>query len=317
MAGMLNQIVKQLLDNNKPAAPKTSYPKSTTVKVKPVEKSLANEWVKNSTISDPMSSGLFDLELEKKTEMDESADPPIVAIDTPTVGADTSKVAVDIPAVEAEVSVVTVIDRTTKPERTKTEVEKEDYLLSQIDEFREKAQQLQELLLSKESKVNELQIIVDEREIKARELEKILDERQTKADGITAEVAKQIDNLIEKVSAKMEEIGTSIGSDLENGQKLSEEQMAQLRETLESLTEQLDTIKGELSEKVHSENVKCYRNVADLFKSMDDKMSAVKKENQVVLQKVTSVHKCTIAVIVLSIVNMIGLVVSVLLNMGV
>ena len=41
-------------------------------------------------------------------------------------------------------------------ERTHTKVEKEDFLLSQIDEFREKAKQLQDLLASKESKAQEL-----------------------------------------------------------------------------------------------------------------------------------------------------------------
>lgn len=338
MAGMLNQIVKQLLDTNKQVAPKTSHPKNTTVKVKPVAKTSANTWVKNSTISDPMATvvteekseeKLVDVSVDMQDETDKIQTTAIDTIEdelnvitdkieeTSVIAQDVSIAESDSAKIEIELPVVTAIDRSRKRERISTDVEKEDYLLTQIDEFREKAQQLQELLLSKESKVNELQTIVDEREIKAKELEHILNERQRKADGITAEVALQIDNLIEKVSAKMEEIGTSIGADLENGQKLSEEQMTQLRETLESLTEQLDTIKGELSEKVHSENVKCYRNVADLFKSMDDKMDAVEKENQTLLQKVASVHKCTIAVIVLSVLNTIGLIVSLLLNAGV
>lgn len=286
MAGLLNQIAKQFLGTQKPATQKTAHKNTTPIKVKPAEHTVANEWVKNSTISEPTVS--------VKVEVEESSDENTVVLPT-----------------------VTEIDRTVKRERTKTEVEKEDYLLNQIDEFREKAQQLQNLLLSKESKVNELQTIVDEREVKARELENILNERQRRADGITEEVSKQIDNLIEKVSAKMEEIGTTIGADLKDGQKLSEEQVAQLRETLESLTEQLDTIKGELSEKVHSENVKCYRNVADLFKSMDEKMDAVKNDHQVTMQKMDSIHKCTIAIIVLTILNMLGLTVLALNELGV
>lgn len=285
MAGLLNRIAKQILGEQKPVAQKTASVKTTPVKVKPVERPMANEWVKNSTISDPMAS--IDLVIEKETDEN----------------------------VENETT-VTAIDRTVKRERTKIDVEKEDYLLNQIDEFREKAQQLQDLLLSKESKVMELQTIVDEREVKAQELENILNERQRRADGITEEVSKQIDNLIEKVSAKMEEIGTTIGADLKDGQKLSEEQVAQLRETLESLTEQLDTIKGELSEKVHSENVKCYRNIADLFKSMDEKLDAVKNDNQETMQKVASIHKCTIAIIILTVLNAIGLILSLLLNAG-
>ena len=70
-------------------------------------------------------------------------------------------------------------------ERKHEKLDKDDFLLSQIDEFREKAKQLQEMLSSKELKANELQSIVEEREEKAEELQQILDERQEKVDGIT------------------------------------------------------------------------------------------------------------------------------------
>ena len=63
-------------------------------------------------------------------------------------------------------------------------MEKEDFLLSQIDEFREKAKQLQDLLAAKENKVQELQSIVNEREGKAEEWQHILVERQEEADKI-------------------------------------------------------------------------------------------------------------------------------------
>ncbi len=286
MAGMLSRIAKQLLGTQRTAASKTAYTKGKPIKVKPVERPEANAWVKNSTISDPVSS--VELVIEQEVEVQEE-----------------------------KKTNVTAIDRTVKRERIKTDVEKEDYLLNQIDEFREKAQQLQDLLLSKESKVNELQTIVDEREVKAKELEQILNERQRRADGISEEVSKQIDNLIEKVSAKMEEIGTTIGTDLKEGQKLSEEQVAQLRETLEAITEQLDTIKGELSEKVHTENVKCFRNISDLFKGMDEKIDTVKKDQEISMQKINAVHKCTIAIIVLTALNMLGLTVLALYELGV
>ena len=58
--------------------------------------------------------------------------------------------------------------RNKKRERTHKTLENNDFLLTQIDEFREKAKQLQELLLSKESKVKELQTIVAERETRLR-----------------------------------------------------------------------------------------------------------------------------------------------------
>ena len=212
-------------------------------------------------------------------------------------------------------------------------IEKEDYLLAQIDEFRAKAQQLQNLLITKESKVQELQEIVDEREIKAKELEYILDERQKKADGITEEVTKQIDSLIDKVSEKMEAIGASLGKELQDGQRINERQLEELKNTLgdlngqqleeikgalgslseqqaeelknalSELNAQLEVVKSDLSDKVHSENVQCYRNLADILKSVESKLD---KANEIE-KKITSVHKCTVAIVVLSVINMIGL----------
>jgi len=205
---------------------------------------------------------------------------------------------------------IIAIDRTQKRERTQREVGREDYLLNQIDEFRDKAQQLQDLLMSKESKVMELQHIVDEREVKAKELEDILNERQRKADGITEEVEKQIDSLIEKVSAKMDEIGVAIEKDLEDGQEYSKQQAIELKESLGELNSQLEVLKGELSEKVHSENVKCYRNIAELFKGLDIKFVNTD-------EKIISVKKCTVAVIVLTIINMLGLIAFALYEIGV
>ena len=222
-------------------------------------------------------------------------------------------------------------------------IEKEDYLLTQIDEFRAKAQQLQKLLLTKESKVQELQEIVDEREVKAKELEYLLNDRQRKADGITEEVTKQIDSLIDKVSAKMEAIGASLGNQLQDGQQANERQLEalkntlgdlnvqqieeiknvvgslnaqqaeELKETLSELNSQLEVVKSDLSDKVHSENVQCYRNLADILKSVESKLD---KANEIE-KKVISVHKCTVAIIWLSVINMFGLIGLALYELGI
>lgn len=201
-------------------------------------------------------------------------------------------------------------------ERIQEEVEKEDFLLSQIDEFREKAKQLQLLLASKESKVQELQSIVNEREDKAQELQTILTERQEEADKIVAVFTRKVDELADRVTTKMDEIENSIsgqvaevkrasGEQLEANRKLNEDQIAankklsedqlatnkqfleeqaiankklsegqiaEVKALLENATTQLESIKTDLSEKVHSENVKCYRNIQDLFNEFDSKI---------------------------------------------
>lgn len=212
-------------------------------------------------------------------------------------------------------------------------MDRDDFLLAQIDEFREKARELQEILVTKESKAQELQSIVKEREVKADELQQILDERQGKVDGIEAEVARQIDQLIERVNAKMNEIEQSMGGQSDNigrtiqgdmdtlgktvateinslgrnindnlqaiedtfggtveeTRKIAQEQASEVRaavntvnqtsekmlESLGQLNNQLIELKTELSEKVHTENVKSYRNIQDLFKGNEDKIAKV------------------------------------------
>ena len=52
-------------------------------------------------------------------------------------------------------------------------MQKEDFLLKQIDEFKEKAKQLHSMLATKENKVQELQGILVEREEKAKQLKSV------------------------------------------------------------------------------------------------------------------------------------------------
>ena len=63
-------------------------------------------------------------------------------------------------------------------ERILRKVQKEDFLLKQIDEFKEKAKQLQSMLTTKESKVQELQSVLEEREEKAKQLQGVVEQRQ-------------------------------------------------------------------------------------------------------------------------------------------
>lgn len=199
---------------------------------------------------------------------------------------------------------------------TVQELEKEDLLLNQIDEFREKAKQLQDLLLSKESKAQELQTLVNERQDKAEELEQLLNARKEEANQIMRVFNQRVDDLTAKVTGKMAEMEVSIShqvlqaknasvAQLEANRKLNEEQMeankklseeqlaknkqfleeqaiankklsegqiAEVKVLLDTATTQLDSIKTDLSDKVHSENVKCYRNIQDLFTEFDSKI---------------------------------------------
>ena len=170
-------------------------------------------------------------------------------------------------------------------ERKVNVVSREDFLLSQIDEFRERAKQLQSLLDSRETEAQELQTLVDERQEKADALGQILEERQKKADGFTAEVEKQIDRLIGK----------------------------ELKDSLAQIEEQLTTAKTEISEKVHTENVKCYRNISDLFRSMDERLDKL----TVMESRMHPVRIFSLTGMILGIVNLVVLLLVLLVSVGV
>ena len=331
MAGLFDKLARQVLNSLEPKKTVQSRPKTMSQTANRTPVTVMQVKPKTNTLTQP----------EKPVA-------PIVGPETPVKPDKTQPITENTK--KDDVSVIITLEKEMTTENITVEnvpenktIEKEDYLLTQIDEFRAKAQQLQSLLITKESKVQELQEIVDEREIKAKELEYILDERQRKADGITEEVTKQIDSLITKVTEKMEAIGASLGNQLQDGQKinelqleelkntlgdlngqqleeikgalgsLSEQQAEELKNALSELNTQLEVVKSDLSDKVHSENVQCYRNLADLLKSVEGKLD---KANEIE-KKVTSVHKCTVAVIVLSVINMLGLTALALYELGI
>ncbi len=179
--------------------------------------------------------------------------------------------------------------RRTERERKRKNVEKEDFLLNQIDEFREKAKQLQALLTSKESKVQQLQEIVEEREGKARELSDMLEERQDVADRVVAGMEPQLSGVAERLEAKLNELNKvmaeRLAENVVNAADQSEEIRALIQESAKALTEavngldgQFDKVKGEICEKIHTEDVKCYRNIQTLFEESDKKLLAMEEQ---------------------------------------
>lgn len=194
-------------------------------------------------------------------------------------------------------------NREQNQEKVDIKLEKEDFLLKQIDEFREKAKQLQSLLTTREDKVQELQNLVDEREEKAKELSQVLHARKEEADILLNGVHKQMEEMISSVEAKLTALSEKIsrtvdestGRTVEQSTQMMDslldisgqldtmkiqleqqsettgrttEQTAQLMEALQEMSKQLDSMKLELAEKIHTEDVKCYRNMQNLIEEL-------------------------------------------------
>ncbi len=263
-------------------------------------------------------------------------------------------------------------------ERTTDTVSKEDFLLSQIDEFKERAKHLQELLNTKETKADELEALVGERQEKADELDQILNERQEQLDNLSAQmeeqmgsiatqvdgqmdrfvaqvddrlddlanrvdgrldnfatqvdgqmgqmttrvegkvgslasqVEEQIDSLIEKVALKLEELETCMKEDIADGKQFNEKKTQELKEALEQLEAQLANIKVDLSDKVHTENVMCYRNISDLIKAIEVKLEGIGDLDN----KLGFIRNFSIIAVVVSAVNFIAIIAMMVITLG-
>lgn len=150
---------------------------------------------------------------------------------------------------------------------------KEDYLMRQIDEFRDKAKQLQLLLKAKETQVNELETMVNAREAKAVELEGLLQVRKSEADQLVTETSAQIQLMIQALDRQMEQFNTSLGDQVQGVNE-------QFGERVQSLEEKLDAIKADICDKVHTEDVKCYRNMKSLIEGQNEKFDNVKLSDE-------------------------------------
>lgn len=180
------------------------------------------------------------------------------------------------------------------------DMEKEDFLLQQIDEFREKAKQLQQLMQSRETKAKELQSVVNERKAKANELDNLIHVRRGEAEKIMSNVSKKIDTMSAGVRTEMSGLSHTVSREM-NGltQNLTHEinqstektrqvveaatqsmidqntrsleglkeqleqlgQLEQIGELSSEMNSQITTLKTDIADKIHAEDVKCYRNI--------------------------------------------------------
>ena len=118
---------------------------------------------------------------------------------------------------------------------------KDDFLLQQIDEFRNKAKQLQELVNKKENKVQQLQTIVSEKENRAEKLQSILTRRQSEADSILKDFETKVQVLIDNVQACITTMNREVKEQVHiSGQRTGEQIEEQVKKEIESLKAQLE-----------------------------------------------------------------------------
>ncbi len=165
----------------------------------------------------------------------------------------------------------------------------EDALLQQIDAFRDKAVRLSGLIDANQKKVVSLETEVRKKENQISDKEKriaaLQDElvkKQQEADSLVTTVESQVDRMLSSVKKEVAGLGGGLSSQISRENKEESAKIAGVMDKVNSsVTEikdylakasedkSLQEMKEELSEKIHSENVKVYRNISDTMKEMD------------------------------------------------
>ena len=189
----------------------------------------------------------------------------------------------------------------------------EDLLLAQIDAFREKAAQLSKLIVAKEQQAAELEAIVQEKEAINLQLQEELSRKQEEADGLVADVETQVDRMMQVVKNNMDQLESDIKEQVSGNKESYEAHNKNLQDTLRNVSEGLDNIQNELSEKTHSESVHLYRLIQDLLKEHDNSEEQALKA----AEHYCSLKKLSVVVIILLVLTMGVSIASFILSLGV
>lgn len=209
----------------------------------------------------------------------------------------------------------------------------EDALLVQIDAFRDKAIRLsglinanQKKVVSLETEVKKKEGLISEKEKQIAALQEELSQKQQEADALVTTVETQVDRMLVSVKREMGTLNSDLSGQISRENRAESEKLAsvidkvnssvlEIKEYLEHSQDEttLDDVKEELSGKIHSENVKVYRNIQDTLKEMDhsEQMDISMDE------KYRSLKHRSIGLLIVLIINLGFTAVVLLMNLGI
>ena len=133
------------------------------------------------------------------------------------------------------------------------------------------------------------------------------------ADVLLTGVHGQMEEMINRVEEKLNALSEKIAADVSDSTGRTAEQTAQMQASLQEISQQLDSMKLELAEKIHTEDVKCYRNMQDLIKELTVKL----EENDTLEKSLNTVKGYAKCLTWFSVINFVVLVAFILYSLGV
>lgn len=180
----------------------------------------------------------------------------------------------------------------TKKERKRTALDRDDILIKQIDEFKVKARQLQEMLQTREGRVHELQSVVHQKEERVSELEQELSRKKNEANYVSEELNKNIQIVIDKMDQFMQSMGNRLSTEVQGSLNESKSLLTTMDETIQNVNVTVEGMKKDISENIHEENVRNYRNVQMVIVDLEKKM-VQKEEHDKDVKSLKTILQCT------------------------
>lgn len=179
-------------------------------------------------------------------------------------------------------------------------------LTAQVNELKQETEILRDLIRRKEAEIRDIRSAVEEREFEDMNINEMADKLEAKLNELEAKVDAQAalntGNIEEKLTVIMEEKTQAFSK---KADELADKMYAVTRDSgVDS-----DQIVNIISENVHNESVKCYRNIQSILEEMDDKLTAI--EN-----KKVSISGTTALVVITMLVSMGNLALIVLRILG-
>lgn len=159
-------------------------------------------------------------------------------------------------------------------------VSDEKDLLSQIDEFRQKAEKLQSALDARVEKAEELEQVVTERQEKADELEQLIAEREKQADVIKRTVHEEMGNVSHQLTTELSQMQGRIDVLLKQSTQEQLTPITNMTRSLDDLSLRLESVETNtigLADTIHKEGVQVYRNSQELIKNLEKKVDKINK----------------------------------------
>lgn len=203
-----------------------------------------------------------------------------------------------------------------KGENKLLEVDQDDYLIRQIDLFKNKASELQDKLNDRENRFRQLEETVEQKELEARDLKAVVDARQEEADNVLRSTEAQMRNLTYAVEAKINDLASIIQEKVDNNEEITKEQTAQLEVDFKQLEAKLDKIKMDLSDKTHQENLSSYRNVSASLNELQESLTKELAETNLKEESIKKITRPALWALGISILNFLCIAGYILFDLG-